>query len=85
MPRNPPPGASCRKLQELTDEFGDEVLVDDVLFRRHEPGSVTYHSLCGGLPVHRDSYRQVGIAFCEQSRVRIRSEPRHVVKIVTST
>ncbi len=51
------PGPLEEKLQELADELGDEVLVDGVLYRRHEPGSVTYHSPCGGMPVHRDSER----------------------------
>lgn len=49
------------ELQEIADGFGDEVAVNGVAYKRHEPGTVTYHSLCGGLVVTRHSFRQVGI------------------------
>lgn len=49
------------ELQELADGFDEEVLVDGSLHKAHEPGTITYHSLCGGLEVTRFSYRQVGI------------------------
>ena len=54
-------GVLEEELQEIADSFGDEVLVDGVAFRRHEPGAVVYHSLCGALAIQRYSYRQMGI------------------------
>lgn len=47
-------------LQGIADRHEEHVLIDDVLHRRHEPGEVTYHSLCGGLVVKRYTYRAVG-------------------------
>jgi hypothetical protein len=48
-------------LQTMADSFRDEILVSGVAYQLHEPGSATYHSLCGPLPVARPSYRQVGV------------------------
>src|SRR5580658_2377839 len=48
-------------LQTMSDDLGDEVLVDGVAYKRHEPGTDTYHSLCGPLEVNRPSYRSVGV------------------------
>jgi hypothetical protein len=48
-------------LQTIAGGFGDEILVDGVLHKRHEPGTDTYHSLCGPLEVRRPSYRRVGV------------------------
>ncbi len=45
----------------MADSFRDEILVSGVAYQLHEPGSATYHSLCGPLPVARPSYRQVGV------------------------
>lgn len=47
-------------LQVLADGYCEQVLVDEVLHRRHQPGSVVYHSLCGPLHVSRWTYRCVG-------------------------
>jgi len=49
-----------QQLERLESELGRDVLVDGVLYREHEQGEVTYHSLCGGLPVRRSTYRRVG-------------------------
>lgn len=49
------------ELQALADEFGEVVMVDGREYRRHEPGTVVVHSLCGGLEVTRDTYREVGV------------------------
>lgn len=49
------------ELQELADGYGSELLVDGVPYKEHEPGTVVYHSLCGGLEVTRSSYRQMGV------------------------
>ena len=46
-------------LQTLADEVGSTVRVDGELFGEHESGTVTYHSLCGGLEVTRSTYRRV--------------------------
>lgn len=50
-----------QRLQRAADEEAEEILVDGRRFRRHAPGKVAYHSLCGGLEVTRHSYRQVGV------------------------
>jgi len=48
-------------LQQMSDGYGDELLVDGVLNRRcHDKGEVTYHSLCGSFDVGRATYRPVG-------------------------
>ena len=51
-------------LQKSSDAFGDEVLVvrstAQERYRRHERGSVRYHSLVGPLEVTRWTYRLVG-------------------------
>jgi hypothetical protein len=49
------------ELQAIAHGFGDEVLVNGLAYKRHEPGSDTYHSLCGPLSVARPSYRKVGV------------------------
>lgn len=49
------------ELQAMSDGFGEEVLVDGVAYKRHEPGSDTYYSLCGPLEVTRPSYRKIGV------------------------
>lgn len=51
----------CEELQSMSDALGAAVLVDGELFKRHEDGTDTYHSLCGPLPVRRPSFRQVGV------------------------
>ena len=49
------------KLQRIADSFGDRVLVGDVEFKRHEPGTVNVYSLCGTLRPRRFTFRQVGV------------------------
>lgn len=49
------------ELQTMSDSFGDEVLVNGCPYKLHEPGTDTYHSLCGPLDVSRPSYRMVGV------------------------
>jgi hypothetical protein len=48
-------------LQAMSDGLGDEVLVNGVPYKRHEPGTDVYHSLCGPLEVSRPSYRMIGV------------------------
>ncbi len=48
-------------LQQLADGFGDVVLVEGIAFKRHEPGTVIVHSLCGPLRPRRFTFRQVGV------------------------
>jgi hypothetical protein len=48
-------------LQTLADNLGGEILVNGALYKCHEPGSGTYHSLCGPLEVRRPSHRQAGV------------------------
>ena len=49
------------ELQAMSDGFGEEVLVDGMPYKLHEPGTDTYHSLCGPLEVSRSSYRKIGV------------------------
>ena len=49
------------ELQEIADSFGEEVLVNGVRYRLHEPGSDTYHGLCGPLEIKRPTHREVGV------------------------
>lgn len=50
-----------RRLQQTADRFGDEVRVGGKHYRRHQPASATYHSLCGQLRVARATYRLCGV------------------------
>jgi hypothetical protein len=48
-------------LQQMSDGYADELLIDGVLHRRcHDKGKVVYHSQCGSFPVWRATYRPVG-------------------------
>ncbi len=49
------------ELQAISDGYCDEIRVDGVPYKPHEPGTDTYHSLCGPLEIHRPSHRQVGV------------------------
>jgi len=49
------------ELQRMADQYGDEVLVDGELYRRHSRGTREYHTLCGKVEVGRDTYRLVGV------------------------
>jgi hypothetical protein len=49
------------ELPSMSDSFGDEVFVHGVPYMLHEPGTDTYHSLCGPLQVRRSSYRRTGV------------------------
>ena len=49
------------ELQDIADSFGDFVEYQGRQYRRHEPGTGRYFSLCGDLDVTRDSYRQMGV------------------------
>lgn len=49
------------ELQTIADGLGEELLVNGVPYKLHEPGTDTYHALCGGLFVHRATYRQIGV------------------------
>src|SRR5262245_51016162 len=56
----------CRRLmvgdlQRLADSFPDEIRVGGLAYRRHQQGTVAYHSLCGDVVITRDSYRQKDI------------------------
>jgi hypothetical protein len=48
-------------LQAIADSFGEELLVNGVAYRLHEPGSDTYHGLCGPLEIKRPTHREVGV------------------------
>lgn len=61
-----------KKLQSMADGFADRLAIDHTTdwhgrrddtvatYRRHCPGTVTYHSLVGPLRVRRFTYREVG-------------------------
>jgi hypothetical protein len=46
-------------LQARSDAFPDRLLVNGELHKRHQPGEVEYHSLCGPVRVKRYTYRLV--------------------------
>jgi|KBSSwiStaDraftv2_1062776.scaffolds.fasta_scaffold314980_1 hypothetical protein len=48
-------------LQRLADSYPDEVMVNNVRYRHHEDGVVTYHTLCGPAVVKRATYRRVDV------------------------
>jgi hypothetical protein len=48
-------------LQALSDGLEERVLVNGVVYERHQPGSEGYHSLSGGLRVRRYTYRAAGV------------------------
>jgi hypothetical protein len=50
-----------QELQAISENLGDQVLVDGVPYKKHEPATDTYHSLCGPLQVERPSYRKMGV------------------------
>ena len=49
------------ELAELEATFPDEVRVEGARYRRHEPGTVEYHALSGGVAVRRWTYRRCGV------------------------
>ncbi len=49
------------ELQALADGFGEQLLVDGVEYKQHEPGLVQYYCLGGTIRVRRYTYRQVGV------------------------
>ena len=48
------------ELQRAADSGPERVGVDASSFKRHQPGTTTYHSLCGPLRVRRWTYRAMG-------------------------
>jgi hypothetical protein len=49
-------------LQDIVVAQGEaDLLIDGQLLRRHQAGTVTYHSLVGPLAIDRPTFRQVGI------------------------
>jgi hypothetical protein len=48
-----------RELQSRSDELSEWVVVDGVRYRRHQPGAVKYHSICGALHVERFTFRRI--------------------------
>lgn len=50
-----------RRLQAISDAHGDELLIDGVLFRKHQDGTGNYPSLYGGLRIERPTFREPGV------------------------
>ncbi len=50
-----------RELQSVAQQFDEEVIVNGEGYRRHDRGTRRYHTLCGAVVVHRESYRLAGI------------------------
>ncbi len=48
-------------LQRIADAEDERVELETETYRRHQPGEVKYHSLCGALRVRRWTYRVVGV------------------------
>lgn len=53
--------ALTRRLQRMADQCGDDFVLQGGRFRKHLPGDVEYHSLCGTIEITRYSYRKVGV------------------------
>jgi hypothetical protein len=50
-----------QELQDMADSYGDEVMINGIIYRRsHQPSQGNYHSLCGTINVNRALFRQVG-------------------------
>jgi hypothetical protein len=47
-------------LQATAASHADRLLVNGVLYERHQDGNADYHSLCGTMRVSRATYRRVG-------------------------
>jgi hypothetical protein len=50
-----------QELQAIADGMADQVLVGEELYRRHQPGEVSYYSLSGPLLIRRWTYRKAGL------------------------
>lgn len=48
-------------LQQEADAIPERVIVNDALYKRHEPGTAQYHSLVGPLHIRRWTYRHTEI------------------------
>ena len=48
-------------LKAISDHHGPYVEVDGLVYKRHEPGTVRYYSLCGAMDLERWTYRAVGV------------------------
>jgi hypothetical protein len=48
-------------LMAIADRHGEQVEVDGVIYQRHQPGTVTYFTLCGSLEIERWTYREMGV------------------------
>jgi len=48
-------------LLAIADRHGEHVEVDGVIYQRHQPGTVTYFTLCGALEIDRWTYRELGV------------------------
>jgi hypothetical protein len=48
-------------LMAIADRHGEEVEVDGRVYKRHEPGTVRYFTLCGAVDIERFTYREVGM------------------------
>jgi hypothetical protein len=51
----------AQDLQRSADAYPDEIFVRGTAYRRHERGTVDYHSLCGDISIARDTFRQIGV------------------------
>lgn len=48
-------------LMVIRERHGEAVEVDGRIYKRHEPGTVTYFTLCGAVDIERFTYREVGM------------------------
>lgn len=48
------------ELMAIADSHGEQVEVGGVFYKRHEPGTVRYFTLCGALDIERWTYRELG-------------------------
>ncbi len=48
-------------LVAIADRHGEQIEVDGVIYQQHQPGTVTYFTLCGAVDIERWTYREMGM------------------------
>jgi len=56
-------GRRCveQRLQRCANAFGERAIVDEQVYRKHQPGSARYFTLFGAVQIRRSTYRRVGV------------------------
>ena len=51
----------CDDLVAIAERHGEAVEVEGHIYKRHEPGTVRYYTLCGAIDIERFTYREVAM------------------------